>query len=936
MQSLLQKLLFGNAGGGGGGNPALNLSFVDGGTFDPRITFSRTSNATLTDSNGRVSYAPHNLLANSEDFEAAGWQKRSSTISANSTVAPDGTTTADKWVETATSADHGSGGTGSGAVVGLRYTQSIYLKAAERQYVRFYDVIQGTDSFTVDLVTGTWVTNAGSPSVVMTSVGNGWWRISYSSVATVSATALYFIASLNAGGTSIIYLGDVNSGFFSWGAQLNIANAPVNLLTWSEDFSNAAWTKRGTCTVTPNAIAAPDGTITADLISGVNTIGNDIYSTVATIPLNAPASPSFYINKVSTTGTLRVGNPSDSSKGNWHVDLALVGSGWQRITLGHPAVTVVASFVGNGGSDGLIFLAQAGGPLSFYLWGAQLNTGSTALPYVATTSSIYLPPAYNFTTPKNLLGFTQEFDNAAWTKSNATVSANVTADPNGYTTADKLVEDATNNVHQVFAAITLIVNGVYGWSIYAKAAERNWIWVNAQDGSDRRTWFNLANGTVGTNAAGNTASITAVGGGWYRCSVNRTAAAASSFFAVGTATADNVVTYTGDGTSGIFIWGAQLSNSASVDPYVYNPQAAPTSTAYYGPRIDYDPVTLASRGLLIEEQRTNLLTYSEDFSNAAWTKQQSTISANSAVAPDGVTTADKVIPNSGFEGYVFRGTTIVSGAAAFSIYVKAAEWNFVYVAFGASFSPTNGTYIRLSDGAVTSGSGFTAQSVGNGWYRISGSSTYSTAADNSVYVIPTNSGVAPRTTGDGTSGIYLWGAQMEAGAFATSYVPTVASQVTRSGDFASMLGDNFLRWYNATQGVFLVSADSFASSSLLVRQSVVANDGTSANLIRTYTYDGRWGGNVSAGGVSQADLLTSTLSVPNVSVKYALAYQANNFAACINGGTVLTDTAGTVPTVTKLDLGQYSTAGNPLNGRIQQVTYYPSRLTNAALQQITT
>ena len=168
---------------------------------------------------------------------------------------------------------------------------------------------------------------------------------------------------------------------------LLIEEQRTNLLTYSEQFDNAAWTKRGTCTVTPNAISAPDGTTSADLISGLGGTGNDLYSTVATVTLNAPDSPSFFINKVSTTGTLRVGNPSDSSKGNWYIDLSLVGSGWQRITLGHPSVTVITSFVGNGGGDGLIFLTQAGGPLSFYLWGAQLEAGSFPTSYIPTVAS---------------------------------------------------------------------------------------------------------------------------------------------------------------------------------------------------------------------------------------------------------------------------------------------------------------------------------------------------------------------------------------------------------------------------------------------------------------------------------------------------------------------------------------------------------------------
>jgi len=365
----------------------INGTYIVGGQLQSfnRITFSRTSNATLTDSNGRVAYAPHNLLTNSEDFEAAGWTKTNASITANAAVAPDGTTTADKLIEDATLNSHYTAQSVTTAAIPHSY--SVYLKAAERSFVllwsatanfgRVFNLSNGTVSGTV----------AGVPQAEATisDAGNGWYRCTIYGTCTAASNS--FRAYTMTDATTFSYTGNGTSGIFIWGAQLNVANAPVNLLTFSEQFDNAVWTKRGTCAVTPNAIAAPDGTITADLISGVNTVGNDIYSVAATVPLNAPASPSFYINKVSTTGTLRVGNPSDSLKGNWHINLALVDFGWQRITVGHPAVTVVTSFVGNGVSDGLIFLAQAGGPLSFYLWGAQLNTGSTALPYVATTSS---------------------------------------------------------------------------------------------------------------------------------------------------------------------------------------------------------------------------------------------------------------------------------------------------------------------------------------------------------------------------------------------------------------------------------------------------------------------------------------------------------------------------------------------------------------------
>jgi len=125
----------------------------------------------------------------------------------------------------------------------------------------------------------------------------------------------------------------------------------------------------------------------------------------------------------------------------------------------------------------------------------------------------------------------------------------------------------------------------------------------------------------------------------------------------------------GDGTSGIYIFGAQLSDSASVDPYVYQPVAAPTSTAYYGPRFDYDPVTLAPKGLLIEEQRVNYCLYSEDFTQASWAKSNTTVAGNSAVSPSGAVTAD-TITASASNGTIRQAIITTAVPFTFSIYLK--------------------------------------------------------------------------------------------------------------------------------------------------------------------------------------------------------------------------------------------------------------------------
>lgn len=225
---------------------------------------------------------------------------------------------------------------------------------------------------------------------------------------------------------------------------------------------------------------------------------------------------------------------------------------------------------------------------------------------------------------ENLLLYSQEFDNAAWSKGNSTVTANATSAPDGTTTAEKLVENTANAGHRVTTGDSVTVSTDYVYSVFAKADTRDWIALSPSHPgvNNYLTFFDLANGVVGTNAAGNTASIEDVGNGWYRCIVKRTTTGSQTSLdtQIYVASADNTSSYTGDGTSGIFLWGAQLEARSA--PTAYTATTTQPITNYIPvletasanvARFDHDPVTGESLGLLVEEQRTNLLAYSEQF-----------------------------------------------------------------------------------------------------------------------------------------------------------------------------------------------------------------------------------------------------------------------------------------------------------------------------------
>jgi hypothetical protein len=716
-----------------------------------------------------------------------------------------------------------------------------------------------------------------------------------------------------------------------------IQYAPHNLLTYSEQFDNVAWGKTR-ATITANATTAPDGTTTADkLIDDGATVGQGYISQNATYT-NIPYSFSFYAKagEVSAVRCYIVDSVGIISASNAIIDLisgtvtsgsanvVSIGNGWWRIT-------VIGTPTAGSGSVRILLPTDTATTNGFYIWGAQLNEGA-------------LQPYYT-TTVKNLLGYSQNFGNAAWTKSNSSIAASTVIGPFGFDGGEKLVENTVNAAHGVNIDVTASPTTKYTVSSYIKAGERTWARIALIDnlGIDGgRAWFDLVNGVVGNvdvQGAGSniTASIVAVGNGWYRCSVsgqmNNSKTTLTSQIRLARSNGD--ISYIGDGVSGIYIFGAQLSDSASLDPYSYNPVAAPTSTAYYGPRFDYDPATLAPKGLLIEEQRTNLLTYSSEFENTAWTKTNATVSANVTIAPDGTLTADKLEPATTASTSIYQSVVIAASSYTGSVYVKK----------GSGASDANRFYLRDSTTSTTllqvaidydtlvityviGSTGASVQNVGNGWLRVSLTITSSLTIGNTlrygVCFVGNN-----ETAGEFA---YAWGAQLEAGAFSTSYIPTTSATVTRAADNASMEGSNFSSWYNQSEGTIYAAVSFTNTSSFNTVYSIT--DGTVSNAIRTIQWNNGTDrpSNIVTAGVLQMNPVSTGL-IGNA--KYCVAFALNNANYAKNGVLGVDDTSVTLPTVNQLAFGSTAGATFYLNGHIQSIKYYPKRLPNADLQRLT-
>lgn len=352
------------------------------------------------------------------------------------------------------------------------------------------------------------------------------------------------------------------------------------------------------------------------------------------------------------------------------------------------------------------------------------------------------------------------------------------------------------------------------------------------------------------------------------------------------------------------------------------------------PRIEY-AADGTLKGLLVEEARTNLLTWSEAFDNAAWTKTSgATIGVNVEVAPDGTTSADKVISANAtaFLGVSQLETVASAGLHTLSFYVKQAGARYVQLLWNSTLS-TQYANFDLQEGVVTAGTydSATVEAFGDGWYRCSVTGTLAAATGgNFIFALDGPTAVRSSTfTGDGTSGFYLWGAQFEAGAFPTSYIPTAGATATRAADIASIPVSAF--GYNQKAGSVVVEFDSSGFDPQL-SSAVTFSDGTTNNR---WTVRAAYAQSWHTSGTSNGVLNYSDVGTTAAKVAYAISSKEQ--AASLNGETVLTDaTTGMPSAITTVYIGnRFDGVTYDLNGHIKSIAYYPRRLSNAQLQELT-
>lgn len=361
------------------------------------------------------------------------------------------------------------------------------------------------------------------------------------------------------------------------------------------------------------------------------------------------------------------------------------------------------------------------------------------------------------------------------------------------------------------------------------------------------------------------------------------------------------------------------------------------TAAINAPRFAYNPTTLESLGLLIEEQRANLVTYSDQFSNAAWAKTNATITPNTTASPDGTVNADTLTDDVIVGQHQVGQTVAVTSGTSYllSAYVKKDTQRYARLSMGGAAMNFAAASFDLDLGvSVTGVAVSTITPVGNSWYRISLISSASSSG-NGVFTIGQTNAAATIYSGTGST-LFVWGAQLEAGAFATSYIPTVASQVTRSADFATMTGTNFSSWYNPTEGTMFVEAQ--ASLNVSATYAIINNGITDTERFYFDNAAGNMRNVTFSSGAAVSILNLGAIGTTGVFNKLIGVYKVNDFAASKNGGAVVTDTSGNVPiNPTQLTFGRI-VSGAPsafINSTIKQIAYYPQRLPNSQLQALT-
>ena len=535
---------------------------------------------------------------------------------------------------------------------------------------------------------------------------------------------------------------------------------------------------------------------------------------------------------------------------------------------------------------------------------------------------------------ENLLLQSNQFD-TSWLSAGTTR----TSGQSGYDgSSDAWLLESTNT-GQSSVIQSVSQSGVQTASVYAKTGTTDWMFLYLVGSPDKSAWFNLGNGTLG-NTTGIDSSIKSVGNGWYRCSISYDVTISSIRIYVSDGN-NNVSSSMG---ANIYIQDAQLEVGLVATDYI----ETTTTTAQAGiledmPRLDYSGGATCP-SLLLEPERTNEVTYSEDFSQSYWTKSCE-IESNTIIQPDNAQSGFNIVEktSNAYQYWYKNNFAVTIGSKyTFSTFVKYINLRYIQLTVynggdysSACFDLINQTFTTSENGSYTA-TNAKIDDYGNGWLRIQ--YTFTSPVNNPIISICTNNtttaGYVPLYIGTGLKSA-VWGAQVEAGSYATSYIPTHGTSVTRSGDVCNNAGDSTI--FNDSEGVLFAEIASLNGDSSSNRE-ISLSDGTTGNALRFYyaiNYENRIIPRVDAGG---STVWVGSVDVTTKPIKVALRYSSTGMDFYVNGTKEVT--TNTSPSFTnslrslQMRRGDGNT-GSDFYGEVRQLLYFNEALTDAELQDLT-
>ena len=549
------------------------------------------------------------------------------------------------------------------------------------------------------------------------------------------------------------------------------------------------------------------------------------------------------------------------------------------------------------------------------LYSIKPTSGTGDLDVVRATSATRVNEQGLIEIPRtNLLLRSEEFDNASWVKSGLTVTANSFISPSGILNADTITPTITDaSLRQSFLPT---VATTYTLSI----------WLRSAEGSNFSTTLRCFRTSPFTNVDNVVINVTNV---WQRFTFTFTSLDSTS----------HTISIGGGSTlstgENLYAWGAQLEEGVTATEYI--PTTSVIRTRFAGitqdggsasniPRLDYTNGSCPS--ILVEPQRTNLLLRSDEFNVSPWgTLGTVTITPNSTIAPDGNNTADLILGNNASSSIsqIYSGSIGVVYTSSFFIKNNNSTQSQLLIRNASTVVDATLNWTGSVLSSITNTTGITTfQSYNNGWYRIMSTYTSIESAQR-PRILPT------LLT---NQSVYIWGAQLEAGSNATSYIPTVASTVTRNADVISKSGISNL--INSNSGCLYINFSALTNGGLI--RTISLSDGTNNNQVAIEIHSTS---NTIFGffNVSGIQFFNSVNNVNQTNYnKILIRWTTSSFSLFINSVKVFENTTYPNVATNLFNTLKFSRADNArqLEGNLKEILIFPSALTEQQCIDLTT